>query len=494
MSDCCHTHTRAPAPVHGPATGVVYTCPMHPQVRSVAPGTCPICGMALEPLMVSAETSPDPELAAMTRRFWVGVALSVPLLVLAMGHMVLPWFDFHSWLGEGLFDWTQATLATPVVLWGGWPFFERGWVSLRTHNLNMFTLIALGTGAAYSFSLFALLFPQVLPQTFRVEGHGLPLYFEAAAVIVTLVLLGQVLELRARRRTSDAIRALLKLAPSIARRILPDGNEEEVPLDRIMVGDRLRIRPGDKVPVDGKVIEGRSNVDESMITGESIPVAKQAGDTVTGGTLNQNGSLVMQTQRVGANTLLSRIVDMVAEAQRSRAPIQALADKVSGWFVPAVVMVALLSALAWGLWGPAPAYEHALVAAVSVLIVACPCALGLATPISIMVGVGRGAQTGVLIKDAEALELMEKVDTLVVDKTGTLTEGKPKLQTVKTVGSFSEEELLRLAAGLEAASEHPLAAAIVMGAKDRGLILGKPDSFEAFTGKGASGRVDGREV
>jgi len=471
-----------------------YTCPMHPQIVRDVPGSCPICGMALEPRLVSAVETADPELISMTQRFWVGVVLTLPLLVLAMGHMVLPMLDFHTWLGDSAYDWAQSALATPVVLWGGWPFFERGWSSIRTWNLNMFTLIALGTGAAYLFSLFAILFPASLPAAFRERDGMLPLYFEAAAVIVTLVLMGQVLELRARRRTSDAIRSLLNLVPPTAHRLKPDGEDEPIPLAEVQVGDRLRLRPGDKVPVDGEVIEGRSSLDESMITGESMPVEKSTGDRVTAGTVNQNGGLVMRAQRIGADTLLARIVQMVGEAQRSRAPIQALADKVSGWFVPAVVLAALVAALAWALWGPSPVLNHALVAAVSVLIIACPCALGLATPISIMVGVGRGAQTGVLIKDAEALELMEKVGTLVVDKTGTLTEGRPALQVVKSSGGIPEETLLRLAAGLEAASEHPLAAAIVAGARARGITPGQTESFQAVTGKGVRGRLEGHEV
>ena len=471
-----------------------YTCPMHPQVVRPGPGQCPICGMALEPRIMTAAEQPDPELTSMTRRFWAGVTITIPLLILSMGHVVLSTLDFHAWLGDAAYEWLQVAFASPVVLWGGWPFFERGWASVRTWNLNMFTLIALGTGAAYLFSLLAILFPGLLPAAFREKDGMLPLYLEAAAVIVTLVLLGQVLELRARRRTSDAIRALLNLVPPTARRIKADEQEEDIPLDQVLVGDRLRVRPGDKIPVDGEVLEGQSGVDESMVTGEPIPVQKLPGDRVTGGTVNQNGRLVMRATRIGADTLLARIVHMVGEAQRSRAPIQALTDRVSGWFVPAVVLVAVIAALAWAAWGPSPGLNHALVAAVSVLIIACPCALGLATPISIMVGVGRGAQTGVLIKDAEALELMEKIDTLVVDKTGTLTEGKPKLQTVKSIDGFSEQEVLRAAASLEAASEHPLATAIVAGAKTRSVAPGKPDGFEAITGKGVRGRLERRDI
>ena len=473
---------------------IEYTCPMHAQIVRYAPGNCPICGMALEPRTVAAADLPDPELASMTRRFRVGVALTAPLLVLAMGQRVLPALDFQGWLGDALFNWSQAAIATPVVLWGGWPFFERGWASLRSWNLNMFTLIALGTGAAYLFSLFAVMFPGLLPAALREQGGMLPLYFEASAVIVTLVLLGQMLELRARRRTSDAIRSLLDLVPPTARRIQADGREETVPLDQVLPGDRLRVRPGDKLPVDGSVLEGESSVDESMVTGESMPVQKSPGDRVTGGTVNQNGSFIMKAERIGADTLLARIVHMVGEAQRSRAPIQALADKVSGWFVPVVVAIALVAAVVWALWGPSPALDHALVAAVSVLIIACPCALGLATPISVMVGIGRGAVTGVLIRDAEALELMEKVDTLVVDKTGTLTEGRPRLQAVRAIDGFTEETVLRFAASLEAASEHPLAAAIVAGAREKAIVPAKPERFEAVTGKGVRGRLEGRDV
>jgi Cu+-exporting ATPase len=470
-----------------------YTCPMHPQIVRLAPGTCPLCGMALEPRLATVDEAPDAELQDMTRRFQLGVALSAPLLVLSMGHALLPMLDLRAWLGAMASDWLQAALATPVVLWCGWPFFARGWASVRDWNLNMFTLIALGTGTAYLFSLLAVFSPTLLPAAFLETGGMPPLYFEAAAVIVTLVLLGQVLELRARRRTSDAIRALLKLAPPTTTR-LKAGIEEKIPLDQVLAGDRLRVRPGEKVPVDGPILEGQSSVDESMVTGESMPVQKSPGDRVTGGTLNQNGGFIMRAERVGADTLLARIVYMVGEAQRSRAPIQALVDKVAGVFVPAVVTVALLAALAWALWGPPPALNYALVAAVSVLIIACPCALGLATPISVMVGVGRGALSGVLIKDAEALELMEKVDTLVVDKTGTLTEGTPRLQTVAALGDFSEETMLRYAAGLEAASEHPLAAAIVAAARERSIVPAEPETFESITGKGVRGRVDGHDV
>ncbi len=472
---------------------IEYTCPMHPQIVRNAPGSCPICGMALEPRTVGVEALPDPELADMTRRFWTGVLLTAPLLLLSMGGWIIPTLDFHAWLGAVAYDWLQAALATPVVLWGGWPFFQRGWRSLVNRSLNMFTLIALGTAAAYGFSLFALLFPGLLPALFLEQGGMAPLYFEAAAVIVTLVLLGQVLELRARRGTSEAIRALLKLTPPTAHRIV-GGGEEEVPLDQVGVGDLLRVKPGDKVPVDGALVEGMSSLDESMLTGESMPVQKSVGDRVSGGSINQQGSFIMRAERVGSDTLLARIVHMVGEAQRSRAPIQRLADRVSGWFVPAVMLAALLAAAAWTLWGPAPVLGHALVAAVSVLIIACPCALGLATPISVMVGVGRGAQSGVLIKDAEALERLDKVDTLVVDKTGTLTEGRPVLQQVRVETGFTEQELLGFVAGLESASEHPLAAAIVAGARARGFTPAKAEAFEAVTGKGVRGRLAGRQV
>lgn len=471
---------------------VEYTCPMHPEIVQDGPGACPNCGMALEPRTVSLDTGPSAELVDMTRRFRVGVTLSIPLLIVAMGDM-FPGVDFHGWLGAG-FNWIQFVLATPVVLWAGWPFFVRGWKSLRGFNLNMFTLIALGTGVAYVFSLVSLLFPGLLPASLQGHGGEVPVYFESAAVIVTLVLLGQVLELRARERTSGALRALLNLAPPTAWRLRDDGADEEVDLSQVEVGDRLRVRPGDKVPVDGEIVEGRSTLDESMITGEPVPVAKAAGDTVTGGTVNQGGSFIMRTSHVGSDTLLSRIVQMVADAQRSRAPIQGLADRVASWFVPAVVVVAIASFAVWLMVGPSPAFSYALVAAVSVLIIACPCALGLATPMSIMVGVGRGANAGVLIKDAKGLETLGKVDTLVVDKTGTLTEGKPRLLSVEPAGDFTEEELLRMAAAVEASSEHPLAAAIVAGARERGMQPERATDFEAITGQGVSATVDGRRV
>ena len=410
--------------------GAIYTCPMHPEIRQVGPGSCPICGMALEPVTVTAESGPNPELADMTRRFWIGLALAVPVLILEMGgHLT----GLTMLLGQQLSNWLQFVLATPVVLWAGWPFFVRGWQSLVTRNLNMFTLIALGTGVAWIYSVIATFVPQIFPEAFRQMDGAVAVYFEAAAVITVLVLLGQVLELRARDRTSGAIKALLGLAPKTARRVNADGRDEDVSLEHIAVGDLLRVRPGEKVPVDGEITEGRSALDESMVTGESMPVTKEAGGKVIGGTLNASGSLVMRAEKIGSETMLARIVEMVANAQRSRAPIQRLADQVSGWFVPAVIIVAALAFAAWALWGPEPRLAYGLVAAVAVLIIACPCALGLATPMSIMVGVGRGAQAGVLIRDAEALERMEKIDTIVVDKTGTLTEGKPSVTAIATV-------------------------------------------------------------
>jgi len=479
-------------PMAPSAVAVKYTCPMHPQIVRDEPGNCPICGMALEPMTVRAETPSSPELIDFTRRFWIGLVLSLPVLVLEMsGHVGLP---LDEWIAPRLSQWIQGVLATPVVLYCGYPFFERGWRSIVTGRLNMFTLIAIGTGAAYAYSLFALLFPGAFPAAFQ-SGHGtVPVYFEAASVIVVLILLGQVLELRAREKTGNALRALLDLAPATARRIVKGGDDEEVPLDRVAAGDLLRVRPGDKVPVDGEVTEGRSNVDESMVTGEPIPVAKTEGDTVIGGTVNGEGSFVMRATGVGGATLLSQIVAMVAQAQRSRAPIQGVADKVSGIFVPTVVAIAVVAFIAWMVWGPSPAFDFALVAAVSVLIIACPCALGLATPVSIMVGTGRGAQAGVLIRDAESLERLEDVDTLVLDKTGTITEGKPQLVSVIAVGAEDENEMLRLAASLERASEHPLAAAIVAGARGRNLKLSDAEDFESLTGRGVKGKVDGRQV
>jgi heavy metal translocating P-type ATPase len=471
--------------------GTIYTCPMHPQVRQVGPGSCPICGMALEPEIATGEEGPSEELRDMTRRFWIGLALSIPVVALEMGGHVLGLDRLFSGRTS---NWLQMLLATPVVLWAGWPFFVRGWNSLLARSLNMFTLIAMGTGIAWIYSMVATLAPGVFPAAFRGHDGSVAVYFEAAAVITVLVLLGQVLELRAREQTSGAIRALLNLAPATARRIRDDGAEEEVALGHVQVGDRLRVRPGDKVPLDGAVLEGRSNVDESMVTGEPLPVQKTAGAKVIGGTINGQGSFVMRAEKVGADTMLSQIVQMVAKAQRSRAPIQRLADQVSGWFVPAVVAIAVVAFIAWAVWGPEPSMAYGLIAAVSVLIIACPCALGLATPMSIMVGVGRGAQAGVLIKNAEALERMEKVDVLVVDKTGTLTEGKPRVTALRSLPGFSEDELLRLAASLEQASEHPLAAAIVAAARERGLALDPVEDFDSPTGKGVVGRIGGRTV
>jgi P-type Cu+ transporter len=469
----------------------IYTCPMHPEVRQRGPGFCPKCGMALEPESPVAEEEPSAELVDMTRRFRISLALTVPLIGLAMGAMLAP--SIAEYLGAAPRLWVQLVLAAPVVLWGGWPFFVRGWHSIVSRQLNMFTLIALGTAAAFGYSVFAVLFPGALPEGMR-HHDAPPVYFEAAAVIVTLVLLGQVLELRARSATSGAIRALLGLAPKTARRLRDDGTEEDVPLADVQRGDRLRVRPGERVPVDGVVLDGRSAVDESMITGEPIPVEKVPGSRATGGTVNGTGGFVMRAERVGADTLLAQIVRMVSEAQRSRAPIQRLADLVSAWFVPAVVVVAMITASVWGLYGPEPRLAYALVNAVAVLIIACPCALGLATPMSIMVGTGRGAQAGVLIKNAEALEAMEKVDMLVVDKTGTLTEGKPRLMTLIDAPGFTEADLLSLAAGLEQGSEHPLAAAVLAGAAARSVTPSRVDSFQSVTGQGVTGLAAGRKV
>jgi P-type Cu+ transporter len=472
--------------------GAIYTCPMHQQIRQVGPGVCPICGMALEPLNAGEKTGPSAELIDMTRRFWIGVVLAVPVVILEMGAH-LPGLELHRYISPQLSAWAQFLLATPVVLWAGWPFFVRGFNSVRHRSLNMFSLIALGVGAAYGYSVVALFAPALFPQTLRQDGV-VAVYFEAAAVITVLVLLGQVLELRAREQTGSAIRALLNLAPKTARRIRGDGNDEEVPLEQVRIGDRLRVRPGDSVPVDGAVEEGRSAVDESMVTGESMPVDKEPGAKVIGGTINGTGSIVVRAEKVGADTMLARIVQMVAEAQRSRAPIQRLADIVSAWFVPAVILVAGVAFIAWMIWGPPPAFAYALVAAVSVVIIACPCALGLATPMSIMVGVGKGATSGVLIKNAEALERFEKVDTLVVDKTGTLTEGKPRVVAVAPGEGFDEATVLSLGASLERASEHPLAAAVVTAAKERGLDLRQVTDFSSVTGKGVIGAIDGRKV
>ncbi len=474
--------------------GTIYTCPMHPEVRQIGPGSCPICGMALEPETFSAEdTGPDPELVDFTRRFWIGTALTVPLLLLAMAPMIgLGWI--RDGIGQGRAPWLELILGTPVVLWCGWPFLVRGWRSFRSWNLNMFSLISMGVAASWVFSVVAVLAPGIFPSGFRDMHGNVPIYFEAAAVIVVLVLLGQVMELRAREGTGKAIRALLDLAAKTARIVREDGSEEEIPLDEVAVGDRLRVRPGEKVPVDGDVIEGHSSVDESMITGEPVPVEKTSGDAVTGATVNGNGSLIIAARRVGSDTVLSQIVEMVGKAQRSRAPIQKYADKVAGFFVPAVIGIAVLAFIGWALFGPAPALSYALIAAVSVLIIACPCALGLATPMSVMTATGRGAQAGVLIRDAEALERFEKIDTLIVDKTGTLTEGRPKLVAVEAEPGFDEDEVLRLAASLERGSEHPLAEAIVDGAQERGLELAKADGFEAVTGKGVSGQVENRKI
>jgi Cu+-exporting ATPase len=481
-----------PAEKLAPA-GTKYTCPMHPEIVRDAPGSCPICGMALEPMGVpTGDEGPNPELVDFTRRLWVSALLALPVFVLAMSPMIgLP---FRDWIGERASVWIEFVLATPVVLWAAIPFFERGWQSIVNRSPNMWTLISIGVGAAYAYSVVATLFPDLLPHTLRGHDGGAPVYFEAAAVIVALVFLGQVLELKARERTGSAIRALLDLAPKTARRIGADGQETDVPLDEVEAGDRLRVRPGDSVPVDGVVVEGRSAVDESMITGEPLPVEKTEGDALTGGTLNRNGTLVMRAERVGAETMLSRIVEMVAKAQRSRAPIQGLADRVSFYFVPAVVIVAVLAFAGWAMFGPEPSLVYAIVAAVSVLIIACPCALGLATPMSIMTATGRGAQAGVLIRDAAALERFAEIDTLIVDKTGTLTEGKPTLTDVVAAEGVAEAELLGLAASLELGSEHPLAEAIVEGAKARGAQVGKAHDFEAATGKGVTGHVGGRSV
>jgi Cu+-exporting ATPase len=495
IADPTHYLTPVPAATASSpaaAVGTQWTCPMHPEIVRDGPGSCPICGMALEPMTPSAGDAANPELRDMTRRFWVGVALSLPLLALAMGRDLAP-AAFAALIAPRPAVWLELALATPVVLWCGAPFFQRGWASLVNRRLNMFTLIALGTGIAYAYSLVAALLPGIFPPSFRMPDGTVPVYFEPAAVIVTLVLLGQVLELRARAQTGGAIRALLDLAPKTARLVREDGGETEIALDRVVPGNRLRVRPGEKVPVDGVVLEGSSAVDESMLTGEPMPVEKAAGDQVTGATLNTTGSFIMRAERVGSETLLARIVQMVAEAQRSRAPIQALADTVSGWFVPAVILAAAITFVVWSIFGPAPAIGFALVNAVAVLIVACPCALGLATPMSIMVGTGRGARAGVLARNAQALELMEKADTLVVDKTGTLTLGKPRLVEIVVTG-VDENELLHLAASLERGSEHPLAAAIVTGAEERGLTLAAADDFASQTGKGVTGSVDGRQV
>ena len=473
--------------------GTVYTCPMHPQIRQDGPGNCPICGMALEPLEVTAEAGPNLELIDMSRRFWIGLALAVPVVALEMGGHI-PALGLHDLISPRLSTLLQFLFATPVVLWAGWPFFERALASILHRSLNMFSLIALGTGAAYLYSLVATFLPGIFPAGFRGMDGAVAVYFEAAAVITVLVLLGQVLELRAREQTGGAIRALLNLAPKTARRLTAAGEDEEISVAAVELGDKLRVRPGDGVPVDGAVLDGKSAVDESMVTGESMPVAKQPGDKLIGGTVNGTGSLVMRADKIGTDTMLARIVAMVAQAQRSRAPIQRMADTVSGYFVPAVILVAILAFIGWAVWGPTPALAYGLIAAVSVLIIACPCALGLATPMSIMVGVGKGALGGVLIKSAEALERMEKVDTLVVDKTGTLTEGKPRVVAVVPAQGLSETEILPLAASLERSSEHPLAAAIVAAARDRSLTLKDPTNFASITGKGVTGLVDSHAV
>ena len=471
--------------------GTAYTCPMHPEIRQIGPGSCPICGMALEPERASLEEGPSAELIDMRRRLWIGAALTVPLAVLEMGGHLL---RLDHVLAQQASNWIQLVLATPVVFWSGWPFFVRGWRSLMARSLNMFTLIAMGIGVAWTYSAIATVAPGIFPAAFRAPDGSVAVYFEAAAVITVLVLLGQVLELKARERTSGAIKALLGLAPTRARRIKENGGDEEIALEQVKVGDQLRVRPGDKVPLDGTVSEGRSNVDESMITGEPVPVQKAPGAKVIGGTINGQGSFVMRAEKIGRDTMLAQIVQMVAAAQRSRAPIQRLADTVSGWFVPAVMAIAVAAFIAWAIWGPQPAMGYGLVAAVSVLIIACPCALGLATPMSIMVGVGRGAAAGVLIRDAEALERMEKIDTIIVDKTGTLTLGKPKVTAIRPAPGVDETELLRLAASLENASEHPLAAAIVNAAKERSIPLAAVSDFDSPTGKGVLGKVDGRAL
>jgi P-type Cu+ transporter len=482
-----------PEMVMPPATREEYVCPMHPEIVKDGPGSCPICGMALEPRTVTLEDE-NPELVDMTRRFWVSTALSIPVLLIAMAAYLPGGSPWLKWFSAETLSWTELILATPVVLWGGWPFFVRGWQSVVTRNLNMFTLIGLGVGVAYVYSLIARLVPEIFPDSFRDSTGEVGVYFEAAAVIVTLVLLGQVLELRARSQTSAAIKALLGLAPKTARRLNADGTEEDVPLDQVQPGDRLRVRPGEKIPVDGEVVDGVSSVDEAMITGEPMPVEKTAGDRVIGATVNGTGGLIVRADRVGADTLLSQIVRMVSEAQRSRAPIQKLADLAAAYFVPVVVLISIATFIIWALVGPEPAMAFALINAVAVLIIACPCALGLATPMSIMVATGKGATLGVLFKNAEAIEILRKVDTLVVDKTGTLTLGKPTLVAVVPAGETTEEELLRLAATLERGSEHPLAAAIVDGATERGVSLAEADSFQSVTGKGVRGNVDGRSV
>ncbi len=489
QESCCditsHNHTVSAKSENKEA---IYTCPMHPEIKQKGPGNCPICGMALEPLVVTAQDDENEELNDMTRRFWISAVLSLPVFILAMLNDLFPSY-MPQWITPKTVQWIGFLLGTPVVLWGGWPFFVRGYQSVKTWNLNMFTLIALGVSFAWGYSVIALLFPQIFPPAMQMEGGLVDVYFEAAAVIVTLVLLGQVLELRARSQTNEAIQLLLGLTPNSARIILDNGEEKDIPIEHVKVGDKLRIRPGEKIPVDGIVIKGKSSVDESMVTGEPIAVEKKTGDKLIGGTINATGSLVMQAQKVGSDTLLSKIIDMVANAQRSKAPIQKLADKVAGYFVPAVVAVAIIAFFAWWIWGPEPRLAYAVVSAVAVLIIACPCALGLATPVSIMVGTGRGAMSGILIKNAEALEILEKVDTLVVDKTGTLTEGKPKLVKVQTLEGFKEKDILQKVATLENASEHPLAQAIVDGAKNMGIKLLESEKFKSITGEGIVGEI-----
>ncbi len=494
MSDCCHSHEHkepTPLPEGVDLNEITYICPMHPEVVQKGPGTCPICGMALEPKTITGNEGENPELTDFRRRFWVGLILTLPVFLLEMGSHLFGWHDFVAGTTS---NWIQFALGTPVVLWAGWPFFKRGWASIKTRNLNMFTLIAMGTGVAWIYSVVATLTPDIFPTSFRGENGAVPVYFEAAAVIVVLVLLGQMLELKARERTGGAIKALLGLSPKTAHRMDESGGAHEIAIENIQVGDLLRIRPGEKVPVDGVVIEGKSHLDESMVTGEPMPVEKQKGDKVIGATVNANGSLIIRAEKVGHDTMLAQIVKMVAEAQRSRAPVQRMADMVAGWFVPIVIVIAIIAFIIWALVGPAPAFSYALIAAVSVLIIACPCALGLATPMSIMVGVGRGAKAGVLIKDAEALETLEKVDTLIVDKTGTLTQGRPALTNIITVDGFEESKLLAVSAALEQGSEHPLAEAIVRAAQDKNIELPKALDFEAVTGKGVKGQVSGVKV
>ncbi|WP_292958917.1 copper-translocating P-type ATPase [Nitrosomonas sp.] len=490
---CCHHegHEKKERSAPPPGVDVIYTCPMHPEIRQEGPGNCPICGMALEPETITGDEGENPELKDFRKRFWIGVLLTIPVFVLEMGSHL---FGLHGLIEEATSNWIQLILATPVVLWSGWPFFERAYASVKTKNLNMFTLIAMGTGVAWIYSIVATITPGIFPEAFRAEGGSVPVYFEAAAVIIVLVLLGQILELKARERTGGAIKALLGLAPKTAHRIDENGDAQEISIQDIQVGDLLRIRPGEKVPVDGIVTEGKSHVDESMVTGEPMPVEKMDGSKVIGATVNANGSLIIRAEKVGQDTMLSQIVKMVADAQRSRAPIQRMADSVAGWFVPAVMVIALLSFFGWFVLGPSPSFSYALIAAVSVLIIACPCALGLATPMSIMVGVGRGAKAGVLIKNAEALEIMEKVDTLIVDKTGTLTQGRPALTDIVSADGFKDDEILMIAAALEQGSEHPLAEAIVRAAEDQGLSFLKVQDFESVTGKGVQGNVDGKVI